>query len=965
MKGTTRVADALFYNCPGVEQIEIPDTVTDIESDAFNSCSNLFNVKLPKKLSTIGDNAFRNCNNLSSVEMINETSRIGSNAFTGCNNLLMICNYYTYPVIYSIDNKIRFAPSGTKFVDNENKVIDRKKSKFTANMDSVTANGYLPMSINYGVKEKWEGELTNKNIVTYIPEFTELDEASIKVNGEFISDYRYEDNRLIIPVSVDSGSITYDIKIKSKENVVSYAYFSARKNGSDVIENIDVINEAFSGITLSAPNTISSNKVEVSGIAPASKDVDIYVDGVKQSTVKALKNGSWNATVEISNPTDYYTYTVEARSVDEYDADISASQDISYEEKAPQIEELSMKYIENGKTKVCDLIKTGKPPRIYFLPGGGYEFDTSIKNDESISKVYITSTRNNEKKYMEAKYDEATGKYIAKGFFDPDNTSYVPGKIGVEFIKNNKKVDASDKFDITQIQTMTADDVNKAQVDYEINTKDEVLATIDLSDVVKDMSKASIKAHIKYNDSVKGTSYDDLRDIYGIGKNAYKYLVPDKDGNQYIMTMDYSDPDNIVMLLYDTVDAGTTVATQAIEFNLDMAQFGTDEYMKMYDLKDGIGNFSKAATFTYKAYGIYSDYNDLIKEIDQSSIIDNKFEAKQKALELRQDQMAFLALTTVMPILVAGSTMAAPVLAFSLLLGAMTSVSDVFWQYRIGQIKGGTFNMKWVVDPSGYVYEKGTNNRIENATVTAYYIPYDDTDDFWKNKPADDTYGTVWDASEYEQTNPLKTNGDGKYAWDVPEGWWRVKCEAEGYKTLWSDWMTVPPVQTDVNFAMVSVNSPDPTEEPDPTVKPDPTIKPDPTVNSTPTITPANPTEKPADSSKTDAASNPSISNTSTSESFSSVQKPAKVKIKNLKLKKKSVTVKWKKVAGAKGYQIRYSKKKSFKSFADRYTKKTTYTFSKMKKGRTYYFKVRAYTVGSYGNKVYGTWSSVKKKKVK
>ena len=60
----------------------------------------------------------------------------------------------------------------------------------------------------------------------------------------------------------------------------------------------------------------------------------------------------------------------------------------------------------------------------------------------------------------------------------------------------------------------------------------------------------------------------------------------------------------------------------------------------------------------------------------------------------------------------------------------------------------------------------------------------------------------MYKRQEYEQANPLLTNVDGKYAWDVPEGWWRVKCEKEGYQTRWSDWMTVPPVQTDINIAM-------------------------------------------------------------------------------------------------------------------------------------------------------------------
>ena len=128
----------------------------------------------------------------------------------------------------------------------------------------------------------------------------------------------------------------------------------------------------------------------------------------------------------------------------------------------------------------------------------------------------------------------------------------------------------------------------------------------------------------------------------------------------------------------------------------------------------------------------------------------------------------------------------------------------MFWELRTAQIKGQKYRVDFVVDPSGYVYDKETNERIEGVKVTAYYIPEPEnaTEDFWKNKPATNEYGTLWIGEEYNQSNPLYTNVDGKYAWNVPFGWWRVKYEKEGYETAWSDWMTVPPEQTDVNIGL-------------------------------------------------------------------------------------------------------------------------------------------------------------------
>ena len=107
---------------------------------------------------------------------------------------------------------------------------------------------------------------------------------------------------------------------------------------------------------------------------------------------------------------------------------------------------------------------------------------------------------------------------------------------------------------------------------------------------------------------------------------------------------------------------------------------------------------------------------------------------------------------------------------------------------------GGSPNVK---DPSGYVYEGVSTNRIEGVKATAFY-----------KEMVEDMYGDLhenivkWDASEYAQENPLFTNEYGMYAWDVPNGLWQVKFEKEGYETTYSEWLPVPPPQLDINIAM-------------------------------------------------------------------------------------------------------------------------------------------------------------------
>lgn len=91
-----------------------------------------------------------------------------------------------------------------------------------------------------------------------------------------------------------------------------------------------------------------------------------------------------------------------------------------------------------------------------------------------------------------------------------------------------------------------------------------------------------------------------------------------------------------------------------------------------------------------------------------------------------------------------------------------------------------------------------------------------------------------------------------------------------------------------------------------------------------------------------------------------------KTKTPSVKLtsKKKKVTVKWKKITNATGYEVYMSTKKNKGYKRVKITTAKSYTKTKLKRGKTYYFKARTYrTVG--GIRIYGYYSSVKKIKVK
>ena len=65
-------------------------------------------------------------------------------------------------------------------------------------------------------------------------------------------------------------------------------------------------------------------------------------------------------------------------------------------------------------------------------------------------------------------------------------------------------------------------------------------------------------------------------------------------------------------------------------------------------------------------------------------------------------------------------------------------------------------------------------------------------------------------------------------------------------------------------------------------------------------------------------------------------------------------------------FTARHRKNGTYKSVKTVKSAKTlTYTNTKLSKGRTYYYKVRAYKKGSDGKTVYGDYSKIKSLKVK
>ena len=111
-EGITSILSHLFENCNGIREIKIPDgvaligenafknstltsidipgSVTSIESKAFNSCANLISIKLPDSVTAMGTAVFEGCSNLTDVTLPGTRMNIMADTFKNCTSLKKI-----------------------------------------------------------------------------------------------------------------------------------------------------------------------------------------------------------------------------------------------------------------------------------------------------------------------------------------------------------------------------------------------------------------------------------------------------------------------------------------------------------------------------------------------------------------------------------------------------------------------------------------------------------------------------------------------------------------------------------------------------------------------------------------------------------------------------------------------------------------------------------------------------------
>ena len=815
-EGVSSIPAYAFFQAPALRSVSLPSSLTAIGSSAFLGCSQLESVSLPEAVTSVGNSAFSGCTNLRYVLVGNPTLRFNTSVFSSSPSVQLGCNLYSMATVFAIDNQFPFIPSDAADAFPED-VVSRTASRYVADSSAVSINGYATFTIDYSAIEGRWGAVSDQSLTIRIPANTELAESTLKLDDQLCTSYTAEGKVLTIPIANSSGSVKFSATVTGQGDLQSYVLLSYKENGQKKQDIVGVINDPLESFTLNADELTDSPSLRIDGIAPPSATISVYVGDTPVATLTANRSGDYSGTISLGEGIADGAYVIQATCTGSGGETLSASRIVSYQANAPTLTGFRFypDYANGDSGRAVDLYglaNSGIRPSITHTRKP-YKFEVEFTNSASIESVYITSTRSNIKKSIPAKYDPDTDSYVAIGYFDEKVKSYVPGTLRVEYTLKHEEAQVNENMDWDALfSQLSSELISNAKVTSESTSDGSLQGTVDLSKVSESLTDTIVKYAISSYDDAAKTTLEDYLDLSKTEKNIFAYIVPGVDEKRYWTVLDFRDPETYTMIVADAADAADGFA----KMTLAMADVGDAGYTKLFDLSSNLSNFSKAAGVIYKSAGIYSDYEDLCSEIMQSSSIQDKAGALDKAAELRNDQIMFTVITTLLPLVVAssGGTMVAPALLFTAMVGVMTSLSDVFWEARVSEIKGTGYKINWHIDPSGYVYDTDTGLRLEGVTTTVYCVQISDTDgdEFWAQPPTAngaEMEALKWNASECSQENPLITDAEGRYAWDVPEGWWRVKYEKEGYVTTWSDWLSVPPPQTEVNIGMTPLASSD------------------------------------------------------------------------------------------------------------------------------------------------------------
>lgn len=790
-EGITKIPELTCNEMSALTRVIIPESVTTIGRKAFNDCERLDSINL-SNVTNYEENAFRNCISLKEVNLSSDVEKLYANTFVGCENIkLIIPNIHDSTAIQLINNSYDFSVSSYKKKDSTILVPEESNLILTTSLSTNTEIVSLKIEYEYcGPVEHSK----NKYVNVKIPNNYSLVENSLTCNKNNVS-YTSSKGFLKIYPSEDKGIIRISFKRNNKNSTIFQTYAQLLCKNYDKVGIIGVISAHVGNYSLGIPQKINGNIITIDGYIEPVLTADLYLDGSFIKTIKPFATGRIVDEIFIESP-EKRDYTVSIKYESKSDGIVEISESTQWIEKLPvEIEEI---YLYHGSI-VYDFLKKSNLT-ITHHSNATYTFKVKPNDSSEINTLYIVNNYLGNIQKYQAKYDSESYSYYA---VLPKGTILGEVSVEVSLKKSNEEIVAG----IFETEVFSDFTYNEIENTYSnVNGKYKVQVGNSLNNYT-----ATVTFYNRTKKSVATTF-----NLRGTSRMEEAKLIWSQNEYGDIVLSMFEGEDSIIDIeIDDLVDNGPL-----------------KDYFNKIFLCEAFGD--KGRIF-YEQLGEVKDLYGKAEALDKQKYL-KEYEAATEDLNISIKALGFFAgiqnysYTHVVPntleaILTKGFN---TIFSYAdeklkvcnyyynkIFSSKSTCISCGCYKCICDELKDSE-EQKWnlfkkkpkvIIDPSGYIYEAVASNRIKNAITTLYCIPFDESDENFWVKP-DVSKSILWDATEYEQNNPISTDEYGQYAWDVPIGWWQVKCEKEGYETTYSEWLPVPPPQLDVNIGLITTRKP-------------------------------------------------------------------------------------------------------------------------------------------------------------
>ena len=701
---------------------------------------------------------------------------------------------------------------------------------------------------------------------TMHPESIRENGVQQQVNG----DIRISETVMSINVYNINGELTFSGSPEKYGRISSSATMRFEYLGTEYEEYLGGVDSAMEYVTIQVPGTVESSEIIVQGMAVPGSRVTIMDNGAAIGSAVAYDSGRWEARVHLKEQSSEI-HSVSAFIMVDGEKESTKEFEVICSEKVLKVTEMVMyhegnKYVadveggmfgigtwhQNGygfeitldnADYVKDIYINSEYNGIIFAGGGGVVFEGTGYGDASsayedsltvVDKAFYDTLTSAQKRFVVPDFDLYIGFDNQPGRNEDGTmkTGSLPKDIPLEEIYVDytleslpETVDSElansimDNFTETDSLSSTSGSSNSdlpamwqnAVADVHKDTMDaEGFGELEYDVTLDNDEKTVFSYYMKATKDVKITQAELDAD------SSYEKVYGDDGSIQYInYYMTESKSGSLASTVRFATGGGSSEGYVDYDMGSNSYRFTSpaDEFPDQIETNVSttlLGSASSTAGAVFSAYGLVTEtisvggtilsVAEAMAAVRNSDLSPAAKEARMAAL----DQVMMAAVITGamrygiavlglgMALLPAGVPLMAG-LAVAGIVALMNAYLNAFFENALLRLTD--FHPRWIIDPSGIVYEAVLDNPVEGATATVYY-------------QSESGEAVQWNAAQYRQINPQVTGKTGEYAWDVPAGQWKVIVEKEGYQTVESDWLPVPPPQTNVNLGLISLSAP-------------------------------------------------------------------------------------------------------------------------------------------------------------